>query len=390
VKANEALRASEEQFRRAIEASPIPVMMHAEDGQVLQISNTWTELTGYTKEEIPTFDACLQKAYGPGAEKVRKHVQTLFSGNARHINDEVEIKAKSGEVRTWAMSASAPGKLIDGRRFVVAMALDITERRRVEEALSRNRVQLEEALKRAEEARGEADAANKAKDHFLATLSHELRTPLTPILVTAESLLKNKSLPERVRKGLEMISRNIELETHFINDLLDLTRISKGKFDLVKKPVDVHAAIQAAMEISDPEFTSRNQKVSVSLQAQKTEVLGDFPRLEQVFWNLLKNASKFTPEKGRVRISTENEGNQIVVRIEDSGTGIDPGQLTNIFEAFRQGDTSISRKFGGLGLGLAISKATVEHLEGTIEACSEGPERGSVFTVRLPLNGKTG
>jgi two-component system CheB/CheR fusion protein len=511
--ATESLRTSEEQFRRAIEEAPIPVIMHAEDGQLLQISSTWTELTGYTRADIPTFDDWLNKAHGSGAEKLRRHIQQLFSGRARRMNEEIEIKSKSGGIRSWAVSASAPGRLVDGRRFIVAMALDITDRRKAEEALrssqeelrlivdnateyaifsmnlerrittwnagarlifgyaageaigqsadlifteedrargapveeartaleqgranddrwhvrkdggrfwssgammpmrnsqgaaiglikvlrdqtaelrdketvERSRKELEEALVQAEKLRREADAANKAKDHFLATLSHELRTPLMPVLVTSESLLKSRDLPARVRDGLQMISRNVQLETHFINDLLDLTRVSKGKFDLLQEPVDLHGAIQGALEICDPEFKARNQKLSVRLEAKKTEMVGDSARLQQVFWNLLKNASKFTPQNGNVQISSQNEGNNIVVKIQDSGIGIDPTQLKHIFEAFHQGDASVSRQYGGLGLGLAISRATIEQLAGSIEAASDGPGHGSVFTVKLPL-----
>jgi signal transduction histidine kinase len=196
-------------------------------------------------------------------------------------------------------------------------------------------------------------------------------------------------LPPVVLEGLQMICRNVEIENHFINDLLDITRISRGTLELNRKPMDVHEAVKAAIEISLPDIEGKQQRLTVELKAEALTVHADFMRTQQVFWNLLKNASKFTPKRGEIRVSSRNESGSIVVEISDTGIGIEPKALPNIFEAFHQGDTSITRRFGGLGLGLAIAKATVDAQGGSIRATSPGLDRGSTFTVRLPLHEET-
>jgi two-component system CheB/CheR fusion protein len=263
---------------------------------------------------------------------------------------------------------------------------DRTKPKQAEEALAQSRARLEAALKETEGARQEAEAAGRTKDHFLATLSHELRTPLTPVLITAESLLRRNDLPSRAVDGLRMICRDIEIETHFIDDLLDLTRITRGKFEMAREPLDTLEAMRAALQICEPDITAKAQKLTVELEAEKKEILGDFTRVQQVFWNLLKNASKFTESGGQIRVTAQNEPGWIVVSVSDTGIGIPQGALPEIFTPFRQADTSITRRFGGLGLGLAIAKATVEALGGNLAAASDGPGRGSSFTVRFPLH----
>jgi two-component system CheB/CheR fusion protein len=273
----------------------------------------------------------------------------------------------------WFLAQLLPYRTTDDHiAGVVLTFVDITERRQKEEELQR--------------AHQEAETANRTKDQFLATLSHELRTPLTPVLTAAEALLKRQDLPPIVVEGLEMICRNVEMENHFINDLLDITRISRGKLELVCKLIDIHQAIEEAIEISRFDAEAKHQRLRIELKAEQQTVHADFMRTQQVFWNLLKNASKFTPEHGEIRVNSRNEPGWIVVEISDSGMGIDPTALPNIFEAFKQGDTSITSRFGGLGLGLAISKATVDKQGGSITASSPGPGRGATFTVKLPLH----
>jgi PAS domain S-box-containing protein len=383
--AEAALRASEEEFRRAIEEAPVPVIMQAEDGQVLQVSHTWTELTGYEAEDIPTFEAWLNHAQG-SADLLRAHIRKLFEGGAKLLNVEMDVVTRSGEHRLWHFNASVPGTLRDGRRFIVGMAVDITERRNAEEALQRSRSELVQALSENEQARQQAEKANSIKDHFLATLSHELRTPLTPILMATETLLRRKDLPPLAMEALQMITRSIEVETHLVDDLLDITKISRGTLELHLEPMDLHTVITRALEITESRFHAKKQKVSVALNASIHEMNGDFRRLQQVFWNLLINASKFTPEKGEISVLSRIEGSSICVDISDTGRGIEPDAMPDIFLAFKQGDESIAREYGGLGLGLAISKATVEALGGSIAAISEGRGRGATFTVKLPIS----
>jgi two-component system CheB/CheR fusion protein len=225
-----------------------------------------------------------------------------------------------------------------------------------------------------------AESANAAKDRFLATLSHELRTPLTPILIWAGGMVNDPSIPPEIDEGLRMVCRNVELEARLIDDLLDLTRIARGKLQLNLRKADAHDLLGHAMEIVRDEISSRKLKLSMELNAADHFVLADAPRLQQVFWNLLKNASKFTPGQGAVTIRTSNPQPQALwIEIIDSGVGIEPQHLEKIFDAFEQGGT---RK-EGLGLGLAISKAIVEMHQGSIRAFSDGPGKGSKFVIDL-------
>ena len=230
----------------------------------------------------------------------------------------------------------------------------------------------------------EAQEANARKDHFLATLSHELRTPLTPVLA-AVGILEEGAVEETdLREIATVIRRNIELEARLIDDMLDLTKISQGKMDIDPKPVDIEEALRCAAEICRQDIQSRGLVLAWALVAERHIVLADEARLQQVFWNLLKNAAKFTPEGGRIELVTENDSDSsIEVTVRDSGIGIEPAHLEKIFIPFEQVELSSSRRFGGLGLGLAICRALVEAHGGTIRARSDPAGIGSEFIVRL-------
>jgi signal transduction histidine kinase len=219
-------------------------------------------------------------------------------------------------------------------------------------------------------------------------LSHELRTPLTPVLITIQVMQRDRQLPDEVRSDLELIRRNVELEARLIDDLLDLTRISKGKLQLDLQPVDAHRSIRDALEICCAEADEKGLKVELDLSARGYFVRADSARLQQVFWNLLKNAIKFTPSGGHVRITTSNdEAGRLRVAVSDTGIGIEPPALARIFDAFEQGAPAITRQFGGLGLGLAISKALIDMHGGSLSASSAGKDRGSTFTITLATVG---
>jgi PAS domain S-box-containing protein len=234
----------------------------------------------------------------------------------------------------------------------------------------------------------ELETANRAKDHFLATLSHELRTPLSPVLAIASRLeVDGRVLPD-VREGLDIIRRNVELEARLIDDLLDLTRITRGKLELHGAPADLRLVIEQALETCG-ERGLAVRRVTEDLAPGEHLVWGDPARLTQVFWNLLSNALKFTPEEGKIRLRSFREemdgASFVVVEIADSGIGIESEELPHIFDAFDQGREGTTRRFGGLGLGLAISRAIVELHGGKLTAASEGRDRGAMFTVCLPL-----
>jgi HAMP domain-containing protein/signal transduction histidine kinase len=228
--------------------------------------------------------------------------------------------------------------------------------------------------------------SNLAKDQFLAMLSHELRTPLTPVLASALALESEPALPREVHESLHMIRRNVELEARLIDDLLDLTRIDRGKVQLNFEVVDAHTLLQNALEICQAEIDRKHLRRSLHLGARRVHLRADPARLQQIFWNLINNAVKFTSSDGQIYISTSNTSKgELRVEIADTGLGIEPESLPKIFDAFEQGGRT---QLGGLGLGLAISKALVEAHKGTIIAQSAGRNKGSTFTLVFPTSGK--
>jgi len=232
--------------------------------------------------------------------------------------------------------------------------------------------------------RQELIAANAAKDQFLAQLSHELRSPLTPVLAMVGELEAEVPDSGPVKEALEVVRRNVELEARLIDDLLDITRISKGKLQLSFEAISIHQILQRAYEICHGEIDAKNLEVKFQLGASRPYVEGDPARLQQVFWNLIKNSVKFTPEKGRIRIETLNPTpDKIEVRVIDTGIGIEPETIGRIFNAFEQGQSDITRRFGGLGLGLTISKTLIDAHGGRIRVQSPGKNQGAVFTIEL-------
>ena len=232
--------------------------------------------------------------------------------------------------------------------------------------------------------RQELIAANAAKDQFLAQLSHELRSPLTPVIAMVGELEAEVPDSKPVREALEVVRRNVELEARLIDDLLDITRISKGKLQLSFEPISIHQILQRAYEICRAEIEAKNLEVNFGLRAVHTYVEGDPARLQQVFWNLIKNSVKFTPEKGRISIETLNPApDKIEVRVTDTGIGIESQTIDKIFDAFEQGQSDITRRFGGLGLGLTISKTLIDAHGGHIRVQSSGKNQGATFTVEL-------
>jgi signal transduction histidine kinase len=260
---------------------------------------------------------------------------------------------------------------------VSTAAVDITERKHAEMELNRAVFELNRAKETAE-------AASRAKDHFLATLSHELRTPLTPVLTSVEVLESDEELSERLRPFVDIIRRNVELEARLIDDILDHSRIINGKLRLKPEIVDIHALMRNVLDTCHAEMHDKKIALTVELSAIAFHVKGDPARLQQVFWNLVKNAIKFTPEGGRITVRSDNDNRGwLILHVEDTGIGIEPSIMPTIFDAFEQGGWGINRKFGGLGLGLAISRSLVEMHGGRLTAESAGRNRGATFTLAL-------
>ena len=240
----------------------------------------------------------------------------------------------------------------------------------------------EDALARAYET---AEAANIAKDNFLATLSHGLRTPLTPVLATLSSWEALRNFPEELREDLLLVRRNVDLEARLIDDLLDLTRIVKGKIVLHLEVLDVQKLLDSLVGMYRSEINAKRIGLSMTAEATRCFVRGDPGRLQQAIWNLLKNAVKFTPAGGRIDITTRNDADgHVQVLIHDTGIGISADALKRLFQPFEQGDSELVKRYGGLGLGLAISRTLLEAQDGTIDAQSEGSGRGATFIITLP------
>jgi PAS domain S-box-containing protein len=269
----------------------------------------------------------------------------------------------------------------------VLVLRDITERRRAEEE--------KERMFREQVARAEAEAVIRAQDRFLATLSHELRTPLTPILATVTAMLDQPISSAELSDLLGMIRRNVVLEVRLIDDLLDLTRIRGGKLLLRREVVDAHELIHRVIEICRHDFCSGRLQPVLDLAARRSEVDADPIRLQQVFWNLIKNAIKFTPAGGTVTVRSRDgdarpsgaAGSGLVIAVSDTGIGIEPDDLLRIFDLFEQGGVSSARRSGGLGLGLTISRSIVEQHGGCLVAASGGKGLGATFTIEIPLVG---
>jgi PAS domain S-box-containing protein len=306
----------------------------------------------------------------------QKHAQAAMAKAIETKTDydmEYIVQRKDGTQRWVATRGKC---LFDAKGKVAGMIgvlQDITKHKSVEEVLKR--------------ARDEALAASRAKDDFLAALSHELRTPLNPVLLIASEAAANPDLSPRVRSDFDMVRKNVELEARLIDDLLDLSRIARGKLTVEMNVLNAHETLLAALKTVESEWQQKKISFTQNFNAKKFMVKGDGTRLQQVFWNVLKNAIKFTSANGKVILTTSNSPtDEFVLTISDSGIGMTPLELDQAFEAFSQGEhVAENHRFGGLGLGLSITRMLIELHFGKITATSKGRNQGSTFTIRLPL-----
>ena len=303
-----------------------------------------------------------------------RNASSAMRQNKANYSQEFRCHDRFGNLR-WQFEEATLQPIEPRRWRVFSVVTDITDRKHAEEELQR--------------AKHAAEAANLAKDRFLAMLSHELRTPLTPVLATINLIESRTDLPGDLHSDLKVIRENIEMEARLIDDLLDLTRVNRGKVELRNEIVDSHAAIRSALQTCGNDAESKRLNVRLNLNAVHHYVWADAARLQQVFWNLLKNAIKFTPSGGTVEVRTSNVGgddtaDSFQVEVIDDGIGIEPEILPRLFDEFEQGERTITRQFGGLGLGLTISRSLVQMQHGTLTASSAGTNRGATFTVTLP------
>ncbi len=380
-----AMQASEERLRLILDnARDYAIMSLDLERRITSWSAGAAEIVGFRAEDVigTSADVVFTKEDRDNGVPEREAAAALAHERA---SDERWHVRRDGS-RFWASGVMMAMR--DGAGVAIGFVKifrDQTEEMHFRNALEESRVRLIAALDEAERARAEAEAAGKAKDYFLAVLSHELRTPLTPVLLAVSMLERRRDLPPEVLKTLATIRRNVQLEARFVDEILDVTKIARGKLELLREPMDLHDAVARAVEVCLPDVDAKRQRLAVALDASDHRVDGDFPRLQQVVWNLLQNASKFRPEGGTIRVRSFNTPGRVAVEVSDAGIGIEPETLPEVFEPFNQSDRAITRRFGGLGLGLAIAKATVMAHGGEITAASAGPSRGATFTFAVPL-----
>jgi PAS domain S-box-containing protein len=364
-------RRAQDLVDRFFRLSPALFAIFGPGARFVRTNAAWGDVLGYSPDELRGMSAYDLihlddlEATRAAAEAARGQGLRAFENRYRH---------RDGSYRRLSWNAT----VADGQ--VYAVAIDVTERERALEV---------------ERARETAEAAGRAKDKFLAVLSHELRTPLTPILLAVTSMIEGAIPAEDFGTALDMIRRNVELESRLIDDLLDITRIIQGKLSFMPRRVDAHPLIGHALQICRGEIDAKGIRLETDLAASRIRLDADAARLQQVFWNLIQNAVKFTPAGGSLAIRTRDEadgpgGTHLVVEVADTGAGIEPGSLERIFEPFQQGESPDARRVGGLGLGLAICRGILDAHGGTVSAASPGPGSGSTFRVRLPAAASPG
>ncbi|HMH44488.1 MAG TPA: ATP-binding protein [Pyrinomonadaceae bacterium] len=365
-----ALQETEEQFHMLVDSvEEYAIYMLDPTGNIVTWNAGAQKIKQYTAEEITGKNfACFYTAEDVAAEKPQRNLRE--AARKGHIREQGLRVRKDGstfhaEVVLTALRDGA-GKI----RGFSKVTRDVTDQIRSRET---------EAAKIA------AEKASKTKDNFLAALSHELRTPLTPALAAANYLAANAAkLPAEFVEDIEIIKRNVRLQARLIDDLLDLTRVTRGKLDLQFEDVDAHILVRDAIDIANSAIAAKKLTFSAHLNAEEHYIRADSIRIQQVFWNLINNAVKFTPSDGKIDIRTSNDDHgRFRFEITDNGIGIEVDRQASLFAPFEQADPSISRQFGGLGLGLAISKHLINLHGGTIEARSRGRSYGSTFTLAL-------
>jgi PAS domain S-box-containing protein len=372
----ELLRESEERFRNMADHAPVMIWVTDSTGKCTYLSRSWYNFTGQTQETGLGFGWL--KAVHP--EDSPASEATFLEASKRHepFRLEYRLKHKDGKYR-WAIDAASPRFGIDGQfQGFIGSVFDITERKQSEH-------DREQLLKREQTARAEAQAANQVKDEFLAVLSHELRTPMNPILGWAKLLRSGKLNNTKATQAIDTIERNAQLQVQLIDDLLDISRILQGKLSLNRAPINLSLVITAAIETVQLAAAAKAIVIQSFFLSSAPVIQGDPGRIQQVLWNLLANAVKFTPANGHIEVQLSQTETTAEIQVKDSGKGITPEFLPYVFEHFRQEDGATTRKFGGLGLGLSIARQIVELHGGQIAVESKGEGQGATFTVQIPL-----
>ncbi|MDB5297603.1 MAG: Chemotaxis protein methyltransferase CheR [Phycisphaerales bacterium] len=336
---------------------------------------------------VTSWNKGAQRIFGyTAAEMVGRPISVLFP--PERLNEEPQILARlhRGERvdHFETVRVTKDGRLVDVS-VTISPVRDATGKIVGASKIARDITGRKQAERDLRAARDAAESANKAKDHFLSVLSHELRTPLTPVLAAVSLIQETPDLPAAELAGhVGMIRRNIETEARLVDDLLDVTRIARGKVRLQFEEVDAHAAVRNVVGMLQSDVDAKGLAVTLALRAKDHQVWADPGRFQQVLLNLLTNAVKFTPEEGTITVRTANEaGRSLKIEVSDSGAGIEPDVLPRLFRPFEQGERTVTRKFGGLGLGLSIVRSLVEMHGGSIAAASDGAGKGATFALRV-------
>jgi PAS domain S-box-containing protein len=397
----QALRLSQERLERSIRDAPVPVMIHAEDGEVIQISREWERVTGYSIDVIPTTADWTERAYGSRAELVRDDIEGLYGLDGPKDEGEYVVRTKDGATRVWYFRSSPLGAAADGRRTVISTALDVTERRLAEDEVLRLNADLEERvqarteelesaneeLMRANENLAETniklEEATRAKNDFMASMSHELRTPLNSIIGFSGILSQELAGPlnEEQRKQVGMINNSGKLLLELVNEVLDLARVESARNRPALSEVDVAAIAREMLETVRPMAEAKGLETRWVCPALVRPVVTDGLRVGQIVLNLVGNAVKFT-DTGHVTATIAQDDSSITVTVEDSGRGIAAGHLTRVFDDFYQVEPHSSARSQGTGLGLSVCRRLAESIGADIGVRSE-LGRGSVFTLRV-------
>jgi PAS domain S-box-containing protein len=378
LRSDEALRESEERMRLTLDHSLDAVVIADREGRIISWNPQAELLFGWSRDEVlgraladTIVPPSLREAHRRGIERY------LATGEGPVLNRRIELPARRRDGTEIPVEMAITPVRFGGVVIFSAFLRDISERRHAE-------AERAAFLAREQGARAEAEAANRAKDEFLAVLSHELRTPLNAVYGWARMLRAGQVRDEEAERALEAIVRNADAQVQLIDDLLDVSRVITGKMRLDVRPVDLRAVVEAAVDAVRPAAEAKAIRLQSVLDPRAGPISGDPGRLQQVVWNLLMNAVKFTPRGGRAQIHLQRVNSHVEIIVSDTGQGIAADVLPFVFDRFRQADSSSTRAYSGLGLGLALVKHLVELHGGSVAARSPGQGQGATFIVRLP------
>lgn len=368
-KIEEELRESEDKFKAVFENALSGLLILDRSLNFVEVNPALCEMLGHPREEL--LGQSLFAFVAPESNTKSQAVAARFQRRQAWSETLSLLRSDNSTVHLdWYISA--------GSDPPVVVVTDISKRVELE-------TQRQQLLASERAARAEAERANRLKDEFLGNLSHELRTPLNSILLWTTVLQQNPNDKERLLRGLDAIEHNTKVQTQLISDLLDLSRITSGKLRLEVAPTALAAVVKASLEVLLPSVAAKEIRLDTALDAGPIQVTADPSRMQQIIWNLVSNAIKFTAKRGHVEVRLERVDSHAVLTVSDNGQGIKPELLPHLFERFRQGDSASDRAHSGLGLGLAIVKHLTELHGGTVVATSAGEGCGATFTVQLPI-----